>query len=194
MLWSIDSCQTGYPLTTITWPYRGLKCRPIEVEYFLKLSADKSPVSNDRRLKFIYSNNSYKICCVYVIMAPALLGFWVQTDLGRENSASFLKIQSGKTSSYHGHAFVTLYVQFLCSDWSIFDSWAHAENLCSILKVAYFDSWSWQSFVSACDVFNCLFRLDVQNEIQPLSRVFCYSWLVCFFGFWLRNASLVKIR
>ena len=125
---------------------------------------------------------------------PALLRFWFQTDLWRENSASFLKIQSGKTFSYHGHAFVTRYVQFLCSDWAKFDSWAHAENLCSILKVVYFDSWSWQSFVSTCDVFNCLFRLDVQNEIQPLSRVFCYSWLVCVFGFWLRNASLVKIR
>ena len=50
------------------------------------------------------------------------------------------------------------------------------------------------SFVSTCDVFNCLFRLDVQNEIQPLSKVFCYSWLVCLFGFWLRNVSLVKIR
>ena len=40
MLSSIDSCQTGYPLISITWPYRGLRCRPIKVEYFLKLSAD----------------------------------------------------------------------------------------------------------------------------------------------------------
>ena len=124
---------------------------------------------------------------------PALLGFWFQTDLGRENSASFLKIQAGKTFSYHGHALVTLCVQFLCSDWSKFDRWVHAENLCSILNLVYFDSWSWQSFVSTCDVFNCLFPLDVQNEIQLLSRVFCYSWLVCLLGFWLRNASLVKI-
>ena len=51
------------------------------------------------------------------------------------------------------------------------------------------DSWSWQSFVSSCDVFNCLFRLDVQNEIQLLSRFFCYSCLVCLLGFWLRNAA-----
>ena len=88
---------------------------------------------------------------------------------------------------------VTLYVQFLCSDWSKFDRWVHAENSCSILKLVYFDSWSWQSFVSTCDVFNCLFPLDVQNEIQLLSRVFCYSWLVCLLGFWLRNTSLVKV-
>ena len=71
---------------------------------------------------------------------PALLRFWFQTDLGRDSSATYLKIQAGKTSSYYGHTLVSLYVQFLCSDWSKFDRWAHAENLCSILKVVYFDS------------------------------------------------------
>ena len=95
--------------------------------------------------------------------------------------------------SHHGHALVTLYLQFLCSDWSKFDRWVYAENLCSILKLVYCDSWSWQSFVSTCDVFNCLFPLDVQNEIQLLSRVFCCSWLVCLLGFWLRKASLVNV-
>ena len=95
--------------------------------------------------------------------------------------------------SHHGQELVTLYVQFLCSDWSKFGRWVHAENLCSISNLVYFDFWSWQSFVSTCDVFNCLFPLDVQNEIQLLSGVFCYSWLVCLLGFWLRNASLVKV-
>ena len=94
--------------------------------------------------------------------------------------------------SLHCHAFVTLYVHFLCSDWSKFDRWVHAENLCSILNLVYFDSWSWQSFVSTCDVFNCLFPMDVQNEIQLLSGVF-YSWLVCLLGFWLRNTTLVQV-
>ena len=104
----------------------------------------------------------------------------------------FLQVQAGKTFSYHGHVLVTLHVQFLCSDWLKFDRWVQAENLCSILKVVYFDSWGWQSFESTCDVFNCLFPLDVQNEIQLLSRVLSYSWLVCLLGFWLKNASLVK--
>ena len=124
-----------------------------------------------------------------------MIKFWLQTDLGRESSASCL--QAGKTVafdfSHHGHALVTFYVQFLCSDWSKFDRWVHAENLCSILILVYFDSWSGQSLVSTCDVFNCLFPLDVQNQIQLLSRVFCYSWLVCLLGFWLRNTSLVKV-
>ena len=44
------------------------------------------------------------------------------------------------------------------------------------LEVVYFDSLrgSLQSFVSTCDVFNRLFPLDVQNEIQLL---------VCLLGF-----------
>ena len=122
------------------------------------------------------------------------LKFWIQSDLGYENSGSYCR--QGRQlllTSRHGHALVTLYVQFLCSDWSKFDRWVHAENLCSILNLVYFDSWSWQSFVSTCDVFNCLFPLDVQNEIQLPSRVFCYSWLVCLLGFLFRNASLVKV-
>ena len=141
-------------------------------------------------LKFI----SNMLClCHY---RPALLRFWFQTDLRRKNSASFFKIQAGKTFSYHGHVLVTLHVQFLCSDWSKFDRWVHAENLCSILKVVYFDSWSWQSFESTCDVFNCLFPLNVQNKIQLLSRVFSYSWLVCLLGFcWeMRRLSKPIIR
>ena len=92
--------------------------------------------------------------------------------------------------SHQGRALVTLYVQFLYSHWSKFDRWVHADSLCSILKLVYFDSWSWQSFVSTCDVFNCLFPLNVQSEIQLLSRVFCYLWLVCLLGFWLRNTLL----
>ena len=96
-------------------------------------------------------------------------------------------LPAGKTVAFdffhHGHVLVTLYVQFLCSDWSKFDRWVHAKNLCSILNLVYFGSWSWQSFVSTCDGFNCLFPLDVQNEIQLLPGVFCYSWLVLFIGF-----------
>ena len=115
----------------------------------------------------------------YVVFMPAQFKFWFQTDVGRENSASCY--WQSKTvafdSSRNGHALVTLYVQFLCSDWSKFDRWVHAQNLCSILNLVYFDSWSWQSFVSTCDVFNCLFPLNVQNEIQLISGVFCYLWL-----------------
>ena len=48
--------------------------------------------------------------------------------------------------------------------------------------------------MSTCDVFNCLFPLNVQSEIQLLSRVFRYSWLVCLLGFSLRNTLLFSPR
>ena len=130
-------------------------------------------------------------------LCAAQLKFWFQTDLGCENSASYYRQGRQLVAfdfSHLSHALVTLYVQFLCSDWSKFDRWVHAENLCSILKLVYFDSWSWQSFVSTYAVFNCPFLLDVQNEIQLLSRVFCYSWLVCLLGFWLRNKLIFTVK
>ena len=144
MLWSIDSCQNRvsadqYHLTVlraqvsthrggvffevIRWQITSFKWSQAQVYFFQW---------------FIWN----MLClCHY---NPALLRFWFQTELGRENSASFLKIQVGKTYSYHRHALVTLYVQFLCSDWSKFDRWVHAENLYSILKLVNFDNWSWQ--------------------------------------------------
>ena len=48
-------------------------------------------------------------------------------------------LQAGKTVAFdfplHGRALVTLYVQFSCSDWSKFERWVQAENICSILNL-----------------------------------------------------------
>ena len=184
----------------IRWPVSpdriaGSSVDPSRSSIFLKLSADKLPVLNDRRLKFIFFP---RILIKYVVfMSPwprtirTLISNWPRK---RKFSLFFLIVLAGKPLSYLGHALVTLYVQFLYSDWSKFDRLVQADKLCSILEVVYFDSWSWQNFVSTCDFFNWLFSMDVQNEIQLLSRVFWYSWLVCLLGFWLRNASLVEIR
>ena len=98
----------------------------------------------------------------------------------------FLKYRREDTLSRVGHAHHPIFMLWLVKIWQV----SSCVNLCSILKVVYFDSWSWQSLESTCDVFNCLFPLDLQNEVQLLSRVFSYSWLVCLLGFWLRNASL----
>ena len=38
------------------------------------------------------------------------------------------------------------------------------------------------------------FQGNVQSEIQLLSRVLCYSWLVCLLSFCLRNTSLWQSR
>ena len=131
----LTAVKTGYPLTSITWPYRGLRVDPSRSSILLKLSADNLFVFKwlQAHVYFFKKVMSNMLClCQY---RPALLRFWFQTDLRRKNSASFLKIQAGKTFSYHGHALVTLYVQFLCSHWSKCDRWVYADNLCSILKL-----------------------------------------------------------
>ena len=84
-----------------------------------------------------------------------------------------------------GHALPSGFMLWLVKIWQVSSCGKFMQHLESCLL--------WQSFVSTCDVFNCLFPLDVQNEIQLLSGVFCYSWLVCLLGFWLRNTSLVKV-
>ena len=116
----------------------------------------------------------HMIYVVFMSLNSALLRFWFKTDLGRKNSASYLTIQAVKTFSYHGHSLVTLYVQFLCSDFSKIDRWVYAENLCSILELVNFDSWSWQSFVATCDVFNCLFPLDVQWNTAAIKSLLLF--------------------
>ena len=187
MLWSIDSCQNK-----------------VSADQY-HLSESRAQVSTHRGQVFfevirwqgtgfqMIAGSSlifFKIHMKYVVFMCHTIKILI-SNWPRTRKFSQL-LQAGKTVAFdfsrHVHPLVTFYVQFLCSDWSKFDRWVHAENLCSILNFVYFDSWSSQSFVSTCDVFNFLFPLDVQNEIQILSGVFCYSWLVCLLGFWLSQS------
>ena len=163
MLWSIDCCQNRvstnqYYLTVSRVQVSTHRGR----EFFLSCPLTSYYFSNDRGLKLIF------LKCIMHALWAALLKFGFQTDL-TITAVAF-------DFSHHGHALVTLYLQFLCPDWSKIDGWVQVENL-----------------VSSCGFFNCLFPLDVQNEIQLLSTFSCYSWLVCLLGFWLRSAPLVKV-
>ena len=124
-------------------------------------------------------------------LCAAQLKFWFQTDLGCENSASYYRQGRQLVAfdfSHLSHALVTLYVQFLCSDWSKFDRWVHVENLCSI----------WNLFTLTAEddrvlcqlvMFYTVFSAGSASAIKSL----CYLWLVCLLGFWLGNMSLVKV-
>ena len=105
---------------------------------------------------------------------------------GREDASCFWLFSP---RSRVGHALRPIFMLWLVKIWQVSSCGKFMQHLESCLIV----SWSWQSFVSTCDVFNRLFPLNVQNEIQLLSRYLCYSWLVCLLGFWLRNTSLVKV-
>ena len=72
----LTAVKTRYPLTSITWLYRGLRCRPIEVKYFLKLSADKLLVFkwSQAQVQF-FSKFIWNMLC----LCAAQLKFWLQT-------------------------------------------------------------------------------------------------------------------
>ena len=101
---------------------------------------------------------------------------------GRQSLLTFLTVTHWSRSTSYSYVLIgqNLIGEFMRK------IYAASENLLT-------DSWSWQSFVSSCDVLNCLFLLGVQNEIQLLSRLFCNSWLVCLLRFLLTNAPLVKV-
>ena len=110
----------------------------------------------------------------------ALLKFWFRTDLGRENSTGFY--MQGRQSlltfltvtrwSRSTSNFYVLIGQNLTGEF-MRKIYAASGNLLT-------DSWSWQSFVSSCDVLNCLFPPYIQNEIQLLSRLFCGLFIALF--------------
>ena len=84
----LTAVKTGYPLTSITWAYRGLRCRPIEVKYFFEVirlqvtSFQMIAGSSLFLLKFMWN----MLC-----LCAAQLRFWFQTDFGRENSATYYR-------------------------------------------------------------------------------------------------------
>ena len=86
-----------------------------------------------------------------------------------------------------GHSLRPIFVLWLVKIWQVSSCGKFMQHLESCLL--------WQlKLTEFCVNLWCLFPLEVQNETQLLSRVFCYSWLVCLLGFWLRNVSLVKVR
>ena len=191
MLWSIDSCQNRasadqHHLTVARVQVSTHRGRVFYWSYPLTNNQFEMIAGSSLFFQGFISN---MLClCHY---GPALLGFWFQTDFGSrsENSASFCKSTAGKTLSYRGHALVTLYVQFLYSDWSKFDRWVHAKKLCSILKIVYFDSWSWrvlcQLVMFLTVFFFWMYKMKYNQESSVIHGRFVY-WI---FGCGTRRLS-----
>ena len=132
----LTAVKTGYPLTSITWPYRGLRCRPIEVKYFFEVIrwqvTSFQMIAGSSLIFFKFIWNMLCLCA-------AQLKFWLQTDLGRENSASCL--QAGKTVAFDfwrsTSNFYALIGQNLTGDaasWILFTLTSEADRvLCQLL-------------------------------------------------------------
>ena len=126
-VWWIDSCQNSVLLTSIAWPYRGLRYWPTEFECFWRYPLTSCYFSNDRRLKF----NVFKMHMKEVVFMSRTFKMLISNWPRTRKFNRLLHLHAGKAISYC-HALITLYVQYLCSDWSKFDRWVHAENLYSV--------------------------------------------------------------
>ena len=88
----LTSVKTGNPLTSIIWPYRGLRFRPLEVEYFLKLSADKLLVFKWSQAQVYF----FKIHMKYVVFYLCLTIKILISNWPRKRKLSHF-LQAGKT-------------------------------------------------------------------------------------------------
>ena len=120
--WQLSKQGTRWPVSLDRIAGPGVD--PSRLSIFLKLSADKLLVFKWWQAQV---QCFFKFIWNMLCLRAAQLKFWLQTDLGRENSAGCYRQGLWETVgfdfSHHDHALVTLYVPFVCSDWSKFDSW-----------------------------------------------------------------------
>ena len=129
MFWSIDSCQNRVPADQYHLTVSRAQGSTHRGQVFFKVIrwqvTSFQMIAGSSLIFFKFIWNMLCLC-------PAQLRFWFQTDLGRKNSASYYR--QGRQLLWTLLSMVTLYFQFLCSDWSKFDRWVHAKNLCIILN------------------------------------------------------------
>ena len=146
--------------------------------------------------------------CHYV---PALLTFWFQADLGRENSASYLKMQAGKTDVFV--CFLTLitrpiFMPWLVKIWQVSSRGKFIQNLetCLLwqLKLIEFSDNLWRcklSFSTECTKWNTVaikslllfmpgffIKFLVEKCAACQSRKSDFGWhRFCFSPCWMRK-------
>ena len=143
----------------------------------------------------IAGSSSIFLKCIYNKSCSwaALLKFWFQTDLGRENSTGFY--MQGRQSLLTFLTMVTRLSRSTSSFHALIGQNLTGECMRKIYAASWnllTHSWSRQGFVSSCDVFNCLFLLDVPSEIELLTRLFCAIhglFVYCTFGWEMHRLS-----
>ena len=173
MLWPIDSCQNRASADKyhLTVPRAQVSTHRGRVFFEVIRWQINSFKWSQARVYFFQWFTSNMLClCHY---GSALLGFWFQSDLGRENSASFfLKYRRGRP-------YLTMVTRWSRSTSNFYT--LIGQNLTGeFMRTNYAASWKLFTLTAEADrilcqlvMFNCLFPLGVQNEIQLLSRVFC---------------------
>ena len=177
-------------LTSIAWPYRGLRYGSTELECFFQVirwqvaTFQMIAGSSSIFLKYVCNNS-----CSWA----KLLKFWFQTDLGRENSTGFY--MQGRQSLLALLTIVTLWSRSTFNFQALIGQNLTVEFMRKIYAASgnlLTNSWSWLGFVSSCDVFNCTcpFLPDVPSDIEPLTRLFCV--IHCWFVYLLFTSDVMK--
>ena len=131
--------------------------------------------------------------CFYERSWDALLPFCFQTDLGRENSASYYR--QGRQLLLTFSAMVTRWSRSTSNFYALIGQNLTGEFTRKIYAASgnlFTDSWSWQGLVSSsCDVFTVFFHWMYKmkyNCHQDSSLI--HGWFVCWvFGWEMRRLS-----
>ena len=129
MQWSIDSCQNRVSADQYHLTVSRAQVSTHRGRVFLELSADKL---------LLFKWSQAQVCVLKIYMKYVVfMSLWRSTikmltsNLPRTRKFSQLFKNTGGEDlflpwSRVGHTLVTLFVQFLCSDWLKFDRWVHA--------------------------------------------------------------------
>ena len=118
---------------------------------------------------------------------PTLLRFWFQNDLGRENSAIYLKIQAG------GRYFLTIVTPWSRSTSNFYA--LIAQNLTDeFTRKIYAASWSLFTLTAETDRVLCQLAMSGCTKWNTAAFKSLLLFMAgLFIGFWLRSTSLVKV-
>ena len=148
----LTAVKTGYPLTSITWPYRGLRCRTIEVEYLFEVIrwqfTSFQMIAGSTLIFLIHMKYVVFYMCrtikILISNWPRKLKFSQFFRQGRHASCFWLFA----TRSRVGHALRSIFMLWLVKIWQVSSCGKFMQHLETCLL--------WQlklSFVSTCDVF-----------------------------------------
>ena len=190
MFWLIDSCQNSVSADQYRLTVSRAQVSTHWVRVFFEVIRWQVAT-----FQMIAGSSSIFLKCIWNKSCSwaALLKFWFRTDLGRENSTGFY--MQGRQSLLTFLTIVTRWSRSTSNFQALIGQNLTGEFMRKIYAASgnlLTDGWSWQGFVSSCDVFNCLFLLDVPSEIELLTRLFCviHGWFVyCAFGWEMHRLS-----
>ena len=127
----LTAVKTVYSLTIIAWPYRALRYRPTEFEYFFEIIGwQVATFQMTAGSSSIFFKCMWNKLCSWA--APLKFGF--QTDLGRENSCrEGSRFWLFSPWSRVGHALLFIFMLWLVKIWQV----SSCGKWCSIWKLVF---------------------------------------------------------